>query len=117
MSILTMYAGGCNNDAYTIRYLTERLKKRTEEHKLLIMISDGMPSHTVGTVDGVLDCRIAVKKAEKSCDVVAIGIGDCSPENLRKIYGTVFLHVAQIDDLFGQLGKIIKDKVKTWDTY
>lgn len=115
MSILSMASGGCNFDAYTVRYLAERLKKRPEAHKLLFMISDGMPSHSCGTLDGVTDTRIAVKQAEKICDVIGIGIGQCDPGNLRKIYGTTFIHVQEVKDLFSRLGRCIRLKIKSWE--
>lgn len=115
MSILSMASGGCNFDAYTVRYLAERLKKRPETHKILFMISDGMPSHSCGTLDGVTDTRIAVKQAEKICDVIGIGIGQCDPGNLRKIYGTTFIHVQEVKDLFSRLGRCIRLKIKSWE--
>lgn len=65
--------GGGNNDAYSIAIATEELLARSENNKLLIVISDGMPccSHA--------EVQVAVRQArEKGIFVISLFIGDAN---------------------------------------
>lgn len=71
-------ANGGNKDGYSIRVATKELLKRQEKHKILIVLSDGVPTdYANGINQGMADVRDAVKEARrKGIIVVAFLIGD-----------------------------------------
>lgn len=73
-------AGGGNKDGYSIRVATRELMKRPEKNKVLVVISDGLPSeYSGGYADGMRDVKNAVKEAKKQgIIVIAFLIGDRS---------------------------------------
>lgn len=70
---------GCGNkDGYSIRVATKELEKRRESMKVLIILSDGLPSdYNGGARAGIEDVRNAVKEARrKGIRVIPIMFGD-----------------------------------------
>ena len=57
--------GNGNKDGYSIRVATQELLARSEKNKLLIVISDGLPSAYNGRQTGMKDVQEAVKAARK----------------------------------------------------
>ncbi len=85
--------GGGNKDGYSIRVATKELEKRPESSKILVILSDGMPSdYDGGFQEGMLDVRNAVAEARrKGILVVAVMFGsqdfrDAYIENYRAMY-------------------------------
>lgn len=77
-------ASGGNKDGYSIRIATKELEKRPEKDKILIVLSDGLPSNYNGRIAGELDVREAVKEArKKGIVVIAIMFGT---EEFRNAY-------------------------------
>lgn len=77
-------ANGGNKDGYSIRIATKELEKRPEKDKILIVLSDGLPSNYNGRIAGELDVREAVKEArKKGIVVIAIMFGT---EEFRNAY-------------------------------
>lgn len=104
-----------NFDGYSIRYATEMLMKRPEEHKLLIILSDGQPAanyYVRGT--GISDTMDAIKCAKKKVDVIGVGVGSASTKVWEAMYGNSFLHVKNADDLLVQIGVQIQKIMKKW---
>lgn len=107
-----------NRDGFAIRFCTERLKKRDENVKLLLIVSDGAPA-AYRYMDGhaINDVRAAVAEARKAgIIVVTAGIGSDS-ESIRDVYlhssikpkdRAVFLDVSNPQDLTRELVKILK---------
>ena len=54
-----------NRDGYIIRIVSEKLAKRPEKHKFLLVFTDGEPSALDYQQDGILDTHEAVKLARK----------------------------------------------------
>lgn len=54
-----------NRDGFAIRWMTERLKNRSERHRFLFIFSDGEPSAFEYAQNGILDTAEAVIAAEK----------------------------------------------------
>lgn len=107
----------CTNfDGYSIRYATERLKKRRETHKILIVISDGTPSSRYyrGRLKGISDTACAIREASKIADVIGVAVDNNAADLLFTMYKQHFLQVKKVDDLFSQLARKIKDKIKGW---
>ena len=72
------YANGGNKDGYSIRVATEELLHRPERKKILIVLSDGLPS-AYEKNDGEKDVNDAVRKARKAgISVISIFFGDVS---------------------------------------
>lgn len=72
------YANGGNKDGYSIRVATEELLHRPERKKILIVLSDGLPS-AYEKNDGEKDVNDAVRKARKAgISVISIFFGDDS---------------------------------------
>ena len=72
------YANGGNKDGYSIRVATEELLHRPERKKILIVLSDGLPS-AYEKNDGEKDVNDAVRKARKAgVSVISIFFGDDS---------------------------------------
>lgn len=69
-------AAGGNKDGYSIRVATEELLHRSEKKKILIVLSDGLPS-AYSRGEGEKDVKDAVIKARKAgISVISIFFGD-----------------------------------------
>ena len=64
-------SGCCNKDGYSIRVATSELLKQVAKKKILIILSDGLPSAYAG--DGTNDVSTAVDEARRQgIEVVSI---------------------------------------------
>lgn len=104
-----------NFDGYSIRYATEMLKKRPEQHKILIVLSDGQPAarYYKGN-NGIIDTTDAIKCANKKVDVIGVGIGNADEKVWRAMYGSSFIHVQNANDLLTKIGKAVQEIMKRW---
>ena len=97
---------GGNKDGYSIKVATAELMKRSEANKILIVLSDGLPSDYHSHSQAINDVKVAVKDARKNgVKVIAVFFGDdgfrrntmseymemyernviaCAPENISK---------------------------------
>lgn len=115
LNLLAINARSNNFDGYSIRSATEILKKRPEDHKILIVISDGTPAcYRYSTLTGIADAKLAVKEANKSCVClgVAIGNNDRLQAQLKEIYGSNFLSVRDVSTLFQNISAKLKRMIK-----
>ena len=72
-------ADGCNMDGYSIRVATAEINKRPERKKVLIILSDGLPSGEGGYYgeEAETDVKKAIREARKNkIDVFNIMFGD-----------------------------------------
>ena len=90
---------------------------RGEEHKVLIVISDGQPAcgaYFGGGLDGYSDTKDAIREARSKGEVVlGVAIG-ADVDVLQKMYGRDFIFIRTGDDLFGGIMKKFTDMVKKW---
>lgn len=116
MSILSAVPGGSNFDSYSIRYASEALRKRTEKHKLLCVISDGIPSHYFSDKEGIQENTKAIQDTRLSgADVFGMAVGMDDADKFREMYGKdYFIGVNRPEDLAGQTASLIKTVVKNW---
>lgn len=108
----------CNNcDGYSIRYITEILKKRNSKNKLLIVISDGQPAAYAyhNNNKGVQDTKDAIRAAKKDVSVLGVAIGNNDTETIMQMYEKDFLHVSNVSDLYSKLSKQITKIVRGWE--
>ena len=97
-----------NRDGAALRFVAEHLRKRPEELKLLILISDGQPAGTryYGT-DAEADLR-AIKKEyhQKGIILFAAAIGS-DKDRIKRIYGDGFLDITDLNKLPKLLPQLI----------
>lgn len=108
----------CDNfDGYSIRYGTEMLLKRKEQHKIMIIISDGHPAalYYRSRSAGIEDTIDAIKQARKKVDVIGVGIGSANTAVWEAMYGSDFVHVKNANELFKRIGYEIQKKMKKWE--
>ena len=94
--LVDISARGSNRDGAALRFVAERLSRRTEELKLLILVSDGQPADTgyYGTA-AEEDLRgIQQEYRRKGVLFIAAAIGD-DKEDIERIYGDSFLDITR----------------------
>ncbi len=103
----------CNNrDGASIRYLTKILKNKDAKHKLLVVVSDGVPlaSNYQGPSANA-DTTRAIEEAKRLFPVLGVSIG-ANEDVLKTFYGNDFIIAKNGNDLLygivGRLKKILK---------
>jgi len=116
MSILSAAPGGNNFDSYSIRYASEALRKRPEKHKLMCVISDGLPSHYFTGEAGIQENAKAIQDARLTgADVFGIAVSIGETDKFRKMYGKdYFINITRPADLADQAADLIRTVVKGW---
>ena len=112
ISLLNMNSYNCNFDGYSIRYVTEILKKKDAENKLLIVASDGAPSF--GPSQKIQDTANAVKEAKEISSVCGISIENHDDRLLSDIYGNDYIHVDKCNQLAFLFANKVAEIVKKW---
>ena len=64
-ALTQVFAGNGNKDGYSIRVAADDLEKRSEKRKILIVLSDGLPSAYQSENEAVADVRSAVREARR----------------------------------------------------
>lgn len=87
------HTGWGNKDGYSIRIVSSELMKRPEKKKLLIVLSDGLPTDYDSILEAYSDVEGAVKDAvKKGIEVFSIYFGEPRTDIIRKfeeMYGDV----------------------------
>jgi len=111
--IMDIAARSNNRDGAALRFVAERLDKRPEKIKLLIVISDGQPAASrYGGTEAEADLRgIKAEYTKKGIKMFAAAIGDDKP-NIEKIYKEGFLDITDINKLPMFLTKLIVNYLK-----
>ena len=107
--LMDISARDSNRDGAALRYVAERLTRRTEDVKLLMLVSDGQPADTgyYGTA-AEEDLRgVKQEYQRKGVLFVAAAIGS-DKENIERIYGDSFLDISDLTKLPVKLAGIIK---------
>lgn len=106
--MMDMSARGCNRDGAALRYVAEQLVKRPEQHKLLILISDGQPNDDGYSGTGAeADLRgIRREYTNKGVTLFAAAIGD-DRQNIERIYQDGYLDITDLNQLPQNLAKLI----------
>ena len=121
--ILEYRATSNNRDGLALAAAGADLLRRREEHKILIVFSDGLPNDMVSgrAREGVPDKYIGDAAIQDTClqvrtlrraGVHVIGIflgGDGELENERMIYGSSFLRIRRAEDFGGSAGKRLSE--------
>ena len=112
--LMDIRARGGNRDGAALRFVAERLMKRGEQIRLLILISDGQPCADgyFGT-EAEADLRgIKLEYKRKGITLFAAAIGDDKP-NIERIYKDGFLDITDITRLPSNLTALIIRYIKT----
>ncbi len=124
--IFEYQASASNRDGLAIKAICEDLKKREEEHRILIVLSDGKPNDLGGNgrpnmqslayvgEAAVRDTALAVRKA-RSEGITVMGIFAGNNEDLaaeRKIYGKDFAYIRKINNFSQIVGNYLCKKIE-----
>ena len=107
--MMDISARGSNRDGAALRYVAEKLVRRPENIKLLMLVSDGQPAdyNYYGTA-AEEDLRgIKHEYQRKGIIFVAAAIG-ADKENIERIYGDAYLDITDLTKLPIKLAGIIK---------
>ena len=87
------YTGWGNKDGYSISIASPELMKKSEKKKLLVILSDGLPTDYDSSIEAYSDVERAVKDAVKNgIEVFSIYFGEPRTDIIRKfeeMYGDV----------------------------
>lgn len=102
-----------NDDAYSIRYATEMLKKRREQHKLLFVVSDGFPScyRYASIEDGVAKTKEALVEARKVATVYGVGV-DIKNDEVSDCYGRSYIDANMNGSLSATIANVLQHTLK-----
>ncbi len=102
-----------NRDGAALRYVSERLSKRPEEVKILILVSDGQPAdYGYSGTAAEEDLRgIKQEYQRKGVVFVAAAIGD-DKANIERIYGDSFLDITDLNQLPTKLTQVVKRYIR-----
>lgn len=107
--LMDISARNNNRDGAALRFVAERLSRRSEEIRLLIIVSDGQPNHDdyFGS-SAEEDLRgIKTEYRRKGIIFIAAAIGN-DKENIKRIYGDSFLDITDLQTLPITLTSVLK---------
>lgn len=106
--------GGCNRDGYAIRYVANKLAKRSEETKLLFIVSDGLPNHSnYGTHELIADLADMNKRnRNRGIIIVPICIEKSCLKELSFIYGSSLVDATDLQKFPVKLNTILARELK-----
>lgn len=111
--LVDIQARRCNRDGAALRYASQYLLKRPERNKILILISDGKPSHTnYSGKDAEEDLR-AFHSDFIRCGglFIAAAIGD-DKDTIHRIYGQSFMDITDLSSFPLRLTQYLKRHIR-----
>lgn len=92
LSILSFDANEDNRDGFAIRWMADRLVRRPEKHKFLLVFSDGEPSAFGYDRNGIVDTAEAVLETEKrGISLIHLFLATEPPtDDQRAVFSTMF---------------------------
>jgi cobalamin biosynthesis protein CobT len=111
--LMDISARNSNRDGAALRFVADRLSKRPEDVKILILISDGQPAAPGYSGTAAEEDLRGVKHeySRKGILFIAAAIGD-DKENIERIYGDGFLDIADLNKLPAALTNVIKRHIR-----
>lgn len=111
--MMDISARGSNRDGAALRFVAEQLSKRTEEIRLLILISDGQPADWGYSGTAAEEDLRGIKQEyrRKGLIFVAAAIGD-DKENIERIYGDSFMDISDLNQLPVKLAATLKRYIR-----
>lgn len=107
--LMDIAARNSNRDGAALRYVAEQLSKRTEEVRLLILVSDGQPADTGYSGTAAEEDLRGIKQEYKRKGIlfVAAAIGS-DKQNIERIYGDSYLDITDLNQMPSKLTAVIK---------
>lgn len=107
--MMDISARGSNRDGAALRYVAEHLDRRTEDIRLLILVSDGQPADTgYGGTAAEEDLRgIVAEYRRKGICFIAAAIGD-DRDSIERIYGDAYMDISDLNKLPVALTNVVK---------
>lgn len=107
--LMDISARASNRDGAALRFVAEQLSKRTEEVRLLMLVSDGQPAASGYSGTAAEEDLRGIKQEYKRKGIlfVAAAIGD-DKQNIERIYGDSFLDITDLNQLPTKLTAVIK---------
>lgn len=97
-----------NRDGAALAFVGREMQKRTEENRIIILISDGQPAASNYYGEAAEADLRSIKKAlnREGIPLFAAAIGE-DKENIHRIYGDGFLDITNLNDMPRLLVKLI----------
>ena len=111
--IAALHPDGANRDGVALKFMGQKLLKRTEKQKLLVLISDGLPNSNRYKGEMAKKDLCAIKKGLTGKGIVflAAAIG-ADKEKIREIYREAFLDISDVEKLPVMLTKQVLKYVR-----
>lgn len=112
--ILSLDAHEDNRDGFAIRWMAERLNKRPEKHRFMLVFSDGEPSAYNYADNGIIDTAQAVSETEKmGIEVMHLFLsGESTSEEqaafYRMLYGNKSVSADSLEQFVEQTLRLLK---------
>lgn len=102
-----------NRDGAALRFMAEQLAKRTEDVRILMIISDGQPAACGYSGSAAEEDLRGIKQEyrRKGILFIAAAIGD-DKQNIERIYGDSFMDITDLNQLPIKLTAVIKRFLK-----
>ncbi|MBB6452320.1 nitric oxide reductase activation protein [Salirhabdus euzebyi] len=101
-----------NRDGFAIRYISEALSKQGEQHKFLIVLTDGKPAAFDYYQNGVMDTKEAIQETKnKGIHTIGVQIGSQSQEQekmMEAMYNNKYMMVENMDSFVSQFSFLLK---------
>lgn len=107
--LMDISARQSNRDGAALRFVAEQLSKRTEDVKLLILVSDGQPAAFGYSGTAAEEDLRGIKQEyrRKGILFVAAAIGS-DKQNIERIYGDSYMDITDLNQLPVKLTSIVK---------
>lgn len=111
--IAALQPHGANRDGVALRFVGEKLSRRKERHKLLVLISDGMPNSNQYRGERAKQDLMEVKKKliGNGIAFVAAAIG-ADKKQIQEIYQKAFLDISDMEKIPDALMKQVAGYVR-----
>lgn len=109
-------AGNGNKDGYSIRVAAMELEKRTEKRKILVVLSDGLPSAYRKEAEAISDVRTAVHDArQRGVIVIPMLFGATDSEEILAGYKQMYEHgilTASTESILDEFEKLLYTMIR-----
>lgn len=107
--LMDISARNSNRDGAALRFVAEQLSKRSEEVRILILVSDGQPAASGYSGTAAEEDLRGIKQEYKRKGIlfVAAAIGE-DKQNIERIYGDSYLDITDLSQLPMKLTAVIK---------
>ena len=117
--LVNIFHRNSNYDYFHIKESASRLKNHPAEHKLMFVLSDGLPCSYYADLMPAETAEKSVKKVvddarKNGIDVIGVAIMPDNEAAYAQMYGRDFIVVEDPSDLFTKVAKAVKDVVKRW---